>query len=238
MTTLHVIRHGKAMAGADRYDQLHAIGEEQSRLLGRHLRDRATRFVAVYSGPLVRQLDTLDHMQRAAGEVGAAWPVPTILPELAEAPIEVLAKHCMAERLATDEKLQSLVARLAQAEESEKGDVFERLLGHVVRLWVDGEVSFAGLETASEFGRRVRAALQAIRASAPAGGHVAVITSNGVIGWLRGHAESDVEPERRCLGHRVFNASVSHFAIAGDKLELQKWNAVEHLTEHRLRTLL
>jgi hypothetical protein len=139
MTTLHVIRHGKAMAGAERYDQLHAIGERQSRLLGKHLRESSLFFDEIYCGPLARQLDTLAHMRSAAGDVGAAWPQAVILAELAEAPIEALARHCMTERLATDVKLQALFRERASGGPV-PGDnaFFEAVLSHVVDLWVSG----------------------------------------------------------------------------------------------------
>lgn len=237
MTTLHVIRHGKAMAGAERYDQLHAMGEAQSRLLGEHLRENAVHFDAVYCGPLVRQLDTLSHMRSAAGAVGAAWPPAVILAELAEAPIEALARHCMTERLATDDKLKALMAELLAGKRG-SGDpaLFEAVLAHVVRLWVNGEVTLPGVETPSEFGRRVRTGLDLMLRGEP-GRHIAVVTSNGVIGWLAGYAKSEVEPERECLFRRLFNASVSRFTAKSGRLELSAWNVIDHLTDNELRTI-
>jgi broad specificity phosphatase PhoE len=238
MTRLHVIRHGKAMAGAERYDQLHPLGEEQSRVLGRHFRDQNVHFDAIYCGPLVRQLDTLAQMRSAADQVGTAWPAAIILSELSEAPIEALAKYCMTERLATDRTLQGLVTRLAGGQGGpDASALFEALLAHVVALWISGEVPVPEIETAPRFGQRVRQGLEIILASQPDARDVAVITSNGVIGWLLGHAKNEVEPERRCLAHRVFNGSVSRFVVADAHLALEEWNAVDHLDD-RLRTIL
>ena len=239
MTTLHVIRHGKAMAGAEQYDQLHDVGVAQSRLLGEHLRQERMHFDAIYCGPLTRQLDTLAHMRRAAGDVGQAWPEAVILPELSEAPIEMLARHCMTERLATDPKLAALVNELLSGKRS-ANDVafFEAVLAHVVGLWIRAEVSFPGLESAPEFGHRVRRALDLILQSGAKGGHVAVVTSNGVIGWFAGYAQREVEPERECLFRRLFNASVSRFSAQGDRFELSAWNDVDHIADGALRTVL
>jgi broad specificity phosphatase PhoE len=239
MTTLHVIRHGKAMAGAERYDQLHAIGERQSRLLGKHLRESSLFFDEIYCGPLARQLDTLAHMRSAAGDVGAAWPQAVILAELAEAPIEALARHCMTERLATDVKLQALFRERASGGPV-PGDnaFFEAVLSHVVDLWVSGEVSLPDVETVSEFGRRVRTGLHRILQGAAEGRHIAVVTSNGVIGWLAGYAKSEALPERTCLLRRIFNASVSRFSEKSGRLELSAWNSVDHLDDSELRTIL
>jgi broad specificity phosphatase PhoE len=239
MTTLHLIRHGKAMAGAERYDQLHAIGEKQSHLLGQSLQQAALHFDAVYCGPLVRQLDTLAHMQKAAGDVGAAWPPAVILAELAEAPIEALARHCMSERLATDPALTAIVGEFFSSNRgSSDAAFFEAVLAYVVGLWVRGEVSLPGVETAPEFGRRVRSLLDIVLRSDAEGRHVAIITSNGVIGWLAGYAKSEAEPERGCLSRRLFNASVTRFHARSGRLELSEWNVVDHLGDSELRTIL
>lgn len=239
MTTIHAIRHGKAMAGAEQYDKLHPIGEAQARLLGQHLRDEAVRFDAVYCGPLERQRNTLAHMQRAAGDIGAAWPPPVILSELAEAPLEPLARHCMTERIATDPELATLVSQLL-AKKGGAGDAafFEAVLAYVVKIWLSGEVKLPGVETAPEFGRRVRTGLDRILQSGEEGRHIAVVTSNGVIGWLLGYAKSEPEPERECLFRRLFNASVSRFSVSGDRLELSAWNVIDHLADGDLRTTL
>lgn len=238
MTILHVIRHGRAMAGAARYDQLHPMGETQARLLGRYLRENSLHFEAVFSGPLTRQVDTFTHMRNAAGDVGAAWPPAVILAELSEAPIEALGRYCMTERLAIDTKLQSLVSELASGQRPlEDPAFFEAFLSHVVGLWVSGEVTVPGIETAPEFGRRVRAAFDRIVASAGDARHVAVVTSNGVIGWLAGHVAGEAEPERTCLRDRLFNASVCRFTVVDGRLTQSAWNITDHLADDQLKTI-
>jgi broad specificity phosphatase PhoE len=239
MSTLHVIRHGKAMAGSEQYDQLHAIGETQARLLGEQLAREALHFDAIYCGPLTRQLDTLTHMRNGAGQVGAAWPQPVILAELAEAPIEPLARHCMTERLASDPTLAALMSELFSGKRSSSDTAFfEAVLAHVVGIWLRGEVTLPGVESAPEFGRRVRAGLETILQSGPEGRQIAVVTSNGVIGWMAGYAQSEAEPERECLFGRLFNASVSRFRAHGDRFELAAWNIIDHLGDGQLRTVL
>jgi broad specificity phosphatase PhoE len=242
MTTLHVIRHGRAMAGAADYDRLHPDGAEQARLLGEYLRKNAVHFDAIYTGPLVRQRDTLTHMREGAGEIGAAWPAAVILAELAEVPLEPLARHCMTERITTDAKLQALMAELMAGHAPSDPAFFEGILKYVVALWVSGEVTLPGVESAPEFGRRVGAALSRVLGGAESNEdeerHVAIVTSNGVIGWLVGHAEREEAPELRCLHRRMFNASINRFRVRAGRLELDAWNLVDHLTDSRLRTIL
>jgi broad specificity phosphatase PhoE len=229
------------MAGAAEYDRLHPDGAEQARLLGEHLRKNGVRFDAVYTGPLVRQMDTLAHMREAAGEIGAAWPAAVTLAELAEVPLEPLARHCMTERIASDAKLQALIAELMAGHAPSDPAFFEGVLRYVVALWVSGEVTLPGVESAPEFGRRVRSGLERILSDAPAKDgedrHVAIVTSNGVIGWLLGHAAREEAPELRCLHRRMFNASINRFRVFAGRLELDAWNLVDHLTDSRLRTI-
>jgi broad specificity phosphatase PhoE len=227
------------MAGAEQYDKLHATGQRQAQLLGEHLREKAVHFDAVFCGPLTRQLDTLAHMREAAGEIGAAWPPAVILAELSEAPIEALARHCMTERISTDVKLQALMSELYAGQRGGPDTrVFEAVLAHVVGIWLSGEVTLPGVETAPEFGRRVRAGLDLVLRGGEERRHVAVVTSNGVIGWLAGYAQSETEPERECLFRRVFNASVSRFTCESGRLELSAWNVIDHLADDALRTIL
>src|SRR4051812_10321464 len=100
MTTLHLIRHGRASALEADYDQLHPIGEVQARTLGAHLGRAGQRFDAVYVGPLRRQLHTLQLMREAAGTAAANWPAERVLEGLAEGPFEALLKQYTRPRLA------------------------------------------------------------------------------------------------------------------------------------------
>ena len=227
------------MAGADRYDELHSIGHEQARRLGRHWGDRAVHLDAIYTGPLARQRETFAHMKAAAGEAGAAWPEPIVLTELAEAPLEALARHCMTERLASDTALQKLVRDLAAGTHGpDEAKIFEALLGHVVDVWLSGDVTLPGVESPAEFGQRVRSALDRILGAATERAEIAVVTSNGVIGWLAGYAEDELVPEERCLRRRLFNASVTRFVVSQGRIRLDAWNVIEHLSGGELQTLL
>jgi broad specificity phosphatase PhoE len=144
----------------------------------------------------------------------------------------------MTERLAIDTKLQSLVSELASGQRPlEDPAFFEAFLSHVVGLWVSGEVTVPGIETAPEFGRRVRAAFDRIVASAGDARHVAVVTSNGVIGWLAGHVAGEAEPERTCLRDRLFNASVCRFTVVDGRLTQSAWNITDHLADDQLKTI-
>ena len=60
MSHLFLIRHGQASFLSDNYDQLSDMGREQAKILGKQLVTSATNFDVVYSGDLVRQIDTAE----------------------------------------------------------------------------------------------------------------------------------------------------------------------------------
>ena len=60
MTTLHLVRHGQASAGAADYDVLSPRGREQARHLGDWWGARGVGLDAAFTGTLKRQRDTAD----------------------------------------------------------------------------------------------------------------------------------------------------------------------------------
>jgi broad specificity phosphatase PhoE len=239
MTTLHLIRHGKASPGKASYDELHAIGEQQSRLLGAYLGAQGRGFDAIYCGPLSRQVNTLRLMREAGGETARGWPETLSLDSLAEAPIEAVVKQCLPARLSIDPHLQALVRELGDGTDKARAQTgFAAISTYIVELWVTGELSGSGIETAAEFGSRVRAALAEILAQQGSGREVAVITSNGVIGWLIAHAQGDAQPDRSGPGRRLHNSSITRLRVVDAGLRVTALNLVEHLADPTLHTFI
>ena len=63
MGDLYVIRHAQASFGRDDYDQLSELGFRQARLLEAFFSRVGTRFEAIYSGSLKRQVDTAEPLR-------------------------------------------------------------------------------------------------------------------------------------------------------------------------------
>jgi broad specificity phosphatase PhoE len=229
MTTLHLIRHGRAQALAQDYDQLHEMGEVQARLLGAHLAQRGQVFDAVYVGPLRRQRETLRLMR----EAGGAWPAETVLEALAEGPFELLFKKYLSERLESDPVVKSHAERLRDAPE-QRDEIVEAIFVHMIGLWTQGQIRGADLETALDFEARVAAALSEISQREGSGHQVAVVTSNGVIGACVRRA-LDVSDGRRM---RVHNSSVTRIEVTAQGLLLRAHDETDHLSDRELLTLL
>jgi broad specificity phosphatase PhoE len=236
MTLLHLIRHGRASAPEADYDQLHAIGEQQARLLGAHLAARRQRYDGVYVGPLKRQRETLRLMREGAGEWSAQWPQAHVLDGLAEGPFEVLMKVYLRPRIKIDPELQALRARMAERDEAAQMDALNGMFNRMIALWRAGEISAPDLETASVFGARVRAAQAEIARREGPERHVAVVTSNGVIGELLHEVARLERPESGRL--RFHNTSVSLIELRPEGARLHAQNVTEHLSAPEHLTLL
>jgi len=237
MTTLHVIRHGRATALDADYDKLHEQGERQARLLGEHLRARGQRFDAVYVGPLRRQVETLRLMRESASEVGAGWPEAVTLQGLAEGPFELLMRHHIRPRLGSDAGLLEIAQRVRGANDAGGRDgALSQLFDYMVGLWRRGEVVADDLETPAAFFGRVDDALAQITEREGEGREVAVITSNGVVGHLLDRAGQSLAPGTS--RHRLYNSSVSLIELRGGALSVRAHNLVEHLQDEALLTVL
>ncbi len=237
MARLHLIRHGRASASADDYDQLQSLGEEQARLLGAHLGARGQRFDHVFVGPHRRQQETLALMRETASEHGISWPEAAMLPGLEEAPYEPLLKQHLQPRLATDAELRLHVEAIGTAaDRAARHDAMNRMFDHMVQLWRSGEVA-SELTSFADFEGAVMGAYDRIRAASQPGEEVAVVTSNGVIGSILDRTVGLELPE----GHgtlKLANTSVCVLQLEGEAVRLLAHNATEHLTKPEQVTIL
>ena len=238
MTVLHLIRHGRASALEADYDQLHAHGEAQARLLGEHLGRTREAFDAVYVGPHKRQLETLRLMREGAKPAGVSWPEETLLEGLAEGPYELLFKVHLRPRIKVDAQLQAQMALLKDAaDDAARQLALESMFSRMVTLWRAGEVQSDDLESAAAFRARVLDAKEHIVKAHGAGKRVAVVTSNGVIGELL-EALAEAAPPDGEARHRFYNSSRTVLELAATGPLVRVLNTTEHLTDPALLTQL
>lgn len=237
MTRIHLIRHGKASPESANYDELHVRGQEQSRLLGVHYASQAAHFDAWYCGPLTRQRDTLTHILAGAGAHGSAWPEANELSGLAEAPVDTLMKRDLMVRAQTDPVVAAMIGGLSTAEtEQERHRAIEKLVEHMIVLWVNDEIARDGLETFSAFATRVHNALSTIALESAGAEDVAVITSNNVIGWVVAHLDPGLATHHGML-RRFWNSSITEIVFADGTFRIHAVNQVPHLPQDLLTFL-
>ena len=67
MGTLYLVRHGQASFGADDYDVLSAMGQQQAVRLGEYFKYKGLAFDAALTGTLNRQIDTFSGICQGMG---------------------------------------------------------------------------------------------------------------------------------------------------------------------------
>ena len=235
--TFFLIRHGKASPRGDDYDVLSGLGIRQSELLGAHLAREAEGFDAVYVGPLRRHIETYSAIRRVALASGLDLPEPVVLDELDEAPLVELMRSSLQQRLPIDSELQALVKAMADADSS-GDDRLKPLLGHMLGLWMRGEIGGENVETYAAFRQRIRRGFDRLVGAEADGGRVAVVSSVGAISVLVEHAlGSSAEFGLRRV-EAIPNASVTELVADPDGFRLVHLGGVAHLPDQELVTII
>jgi broad specificity phosphatase PhoE len=232
MSTLLLVRHGKASAFAQDYDQLSPVGAEQSRLLAEHWAGAdatsAVVFDAVFVGPRKRQAQTHDAVRAVYAERGLAWPEPVVLSELDEHDGFNVVFRALPDLAAADAVLAALVEKMSRGERPTNEDALEAFR-RVVRRWVRGEVDHPDVEPWRVFRARVVAALGKMGAVGKKKKIVA-FTSAGAIAAAVGHALGVTDDEKVLeLSWALFNGSVTELNFSSTGFGLLRFNATHHL---------
>jgi len=235
MGSLLLIRHGQASALAAVYDRLSPLGEAQARKLGLHWAQRGESIERIYCGPRERQKRSAELALEAYRAAGGRAAAPELLEELDEMRIEPLLQEQLQAICARHPMLRDLASEMLSAEsEEERARTRGRLGATVLRLWNQGIISAAGVETWHEFRARVRRALDQVLRGAPRGTRLVAFTSAGVIGAAAQLALDLGHTQALELALQVRNASSSRFLFSlGDqpRFTLSSFNELPHLAD-------
>lgn len=224
MATLVLIRHGQASYGQVDYDRLSPKGEQQARVLGRHL--ASLELDALFAGPLRRQQQTAALAAETALAAGTSLPAAETLPELAEYPAFELVTKLLPRLVAEDIGFAALPTAPTR-------ELADRAFHRILRAWSRDEWHVDGVERVTEFAARVKAGLEhAMRR----GRRVGVVTSAGPIGVAVGLVFGTNEHRMVRTSVVVRNASISElvyrsktFAWHPEQVSLLTFNSVAHL---------
>jgi broad specificity phosphatase PhoE len=211
MGTLYLVRHGQASFGADDYDQLSALGQQQSVRLGEYFAERGIHFDGLIAGTLRRHKQTLagilQGMNRAGEHLG--W--------------DGLNEYDSAALIATVHP-----GPLPKPDSPELFRHHFRLLRDAMGRWMAGETRPAGMPSYAEFVAGVAGALDHVRAN-HYGQNVLVVTSGGPISTAVGHVLG-TRPEATIeLNMRIRNTAITEFAFNPKRHALVCFNAIPHL---------
>jgi broad specificity phosphatase PhoE len=219
MASIYLIRHGQASFGAENYDQLSPLGEQQCRLLGEWWRARGFRTGTVLGGPMHRHRQSFE--QFAAG-FGAPLELE-VVPGLAEFDHEnVIEVH--------QPEFRDKAAMVKFLTEHPKPrQAFHEFFTHAMTRWTGGEFDHEYNEAWPDFRKRVVDSFEAMRGR---GGDILVFTSGGTIAViLQALLGLDIH---RCfaLNGTIANSSVTRILYRAEEITLHTFNSTAHLEIH------
>jgi broad specificity phosphatase PhoE len=220
VTTIFLVRHGQASFGSQNYDQLSALGQHQSRVLGEYWSQIKFSFDAVYAGDMLRQQDTARAV--LAGMQRKDLPIQT-LPCFNEYAFEPILRAYLPQIAQEKPELGPLMPNIYSDHK-----LFQTVFGLALSKWLaDAPHGNTPFESWRDFFDRCVDGLNQIAAA----GHkrVVVFTSGGVISVALRTALGldDVTTFRQ--NWRIYNGSVHSFHQGRSDLALLGFNNIAHL---------
>ena len=217
MTTIYLIRHGQASAGADNYDVLSSVGRQQAKVVGEYFRAIDLQFSAVYSGSLTRQKDT------ATLALGIEESALKIAENFNEYHHSAIFSHYLPILSSSNEEL----AAAAQAGPNNlmTMSVFTALMD----AWANDTSNTDAIESYRQFKERIRAGLDQIAADHGPKDTVAIFTSGGVICTILQAIFNNTPLHSFEMNWGINNAGISRIKQYPRKLHLCEYNNISHL---------
>jgi broad specificity phosphatase PhoE len=215
MGTLYLVRHGQASFGAEDYDQLSALGQQQSVRLGEYFRQKGLTFDTVLTGTLRRHQQTYAGIQQGMGASTSAG-APLFWPGL-------------------NEYDSAAVIAAIHPQPLEKPDTPERYRHHFRLLrdgltqWMNGVISPQGMPSWREFQLGVTSALDHIRKNCA--GQVLIVSSGGPIATAVGQVLGTTPETTIELNMRIRNSAVTEFTFTPKRHVLMTFNTLPHLEQ-------
>ena len=210
MGNLYLVRHGQASFGADDYDVLSPLGQQQSLRLGEYFNYKGVKFDAALTGTLLRQRQTYQGICKGLGSDLEALVWPGLNEYDSHAVIEAIHPEPL-EKPSSPEMYRHHF----------------RLLKSGLAQWIAGTVSPRGMPSYVEFVAGVTTALDHIRSSYE--GNVLLVSSGGPIATAVGHVLGTSPETTVELNLRIRNSSVTEFAFNPKRHMLVTYNTLPHL---------
>lgn len=227
MTTIYLIRHGQASAGAENYDVLSPTGRRQAAVLGDHFRDITLDFNNIYSGNLERQIDTATIALNCSSE------------NLKQSHHfdEYHHKQIFGHYLPLLAKKNKAMSDAATAGPNTlmTMEVFTELMN----AWTTDQSGTAPIESWPTFKARVMQGINNIAASNDAHDQVAVFTSGGVICTILQSIFDSTPKTAFEMNWGINNAGITRIkADCHNTLQLREYNNISHLQLQKDKTLI
>jgi broad specificity phosphatase PhoE len=223
MGIIYLVRHSQASFGSEEYDRISPLGIRQAQVLGDHFARAGLEFQGFYSGEMQRQIATahevMSRLPGSASESGLR-----ILPEFNEYPAHRIIRHLVPGLIEEDPSFAEPVAKLYT-----DGRALEVVFERAMTRWASGECDVPGVESWTEFKRRVRRGITLVGEEAGRNGKAVVFTSGGAICATIGAALGLSDRATLNQALQTMNTGVSTFKLRGTDPILISFNSVAHL---------
>ena len=237
MGRLVLIRHAQASFLEANYDQLSAIGQEQARRLGQYWVRPKLSFHRVYSGPRVRQKDTVRIVAEVYRDAGLPFPEPVIMEEFDEYHGDAVMEQGLPQLLEKNEEVRELHRSFQNSSNSDRRQAtFEKMFESVITKWVDGEIVLPTVESWTGFCTRVDRGLSQCISANSRGQQLAIFCSGGPIGVAMRRAFHLSSRDTLRAAWMVRNCAYSEFLYSNDRFTLSSFNSFPYLDDASLLT--
>jgi len=236
MSHLFLIRHGQASFLSDNYDQLSEKGRQQAKVLGEKLASKEIIFDTVFSGGLVRQIDTAEIVANQYATKKIPFPKFQTDIGLNEYPAEEIMTTLGKYLIDNDKDAADLFEKCNNAtEELDRHRYFQKLFEIILEYWVQGHNNDIGLSISwMEWSNKVRDTLRNIMMNAGKSELIGVFTSGGPIGVSVQTALDSPQIKAAELNWRIYNSSITKYTFSGSRFSLDQFNDVSHLPDELL----
>lgn len=222
MGEIYLVRHGQASFGAEDYDQLSPLGEEQGRILGRWHAGLDLTIDGVALGGLKRHRQTAEAWaaQMARAPAPSLWTIDRGFDEYDHREMLLRAHPHVGDAAGLKRWL---------AESAPSRGAFQEIFRAAMARWMSGLHDGEYRESWPQFHGRCIGALEALAASAGAGKRLMVFTSGGPISAIC-QSLLDLPPARVAeLNWSLVNGGVTKLFYRPGRLSLSTLNNYSHL---------
>lgn len=211
MAEIFLIRHGQASFDAENYDQLSALGEQQSLWLGQYFAERDIVFDQVFSGKQARHTQTLNGIAASYTHMPQAEQLSGLNEYDFESLIRALGEEHKALRVDRSVGKQN----------------FYRALKKILILWQMDQLEGEPAESFVVFLARVESSLRKLQQSDAK--RILVVSSGGPISAMVALALKAPSMSAIDLNLQIYNSSITRLYSNTEAIHVSSFNGIPHL---------
>lgn len=211
MSVITLVRHGQAAFGADNYDQLSALGEQQSIWLGEHWQQLGIRFDHMVTGNMRRHHQTASAMLQGLAQDAEPEAVVSLNEYCFEGLLVPFRQAFSADWHATDQPRRDYYYNMKKA----------------LHFWSQGIIETDGSDSWDSFNKRVMESFYQL--CGRRNKQLVIVSSGGVIATIIGSLLGIKSEQIIELSLQIKNSAVSSFLYNGKDFSLTGFNDLSHL---------